>query len=66
MPTSQISECNQERGGFVIALMLLPDAEDDSGLFSIQICNVNPVDQLAEWPSRNIALPGSRFPFVIR
>jgi len=33
---------------------------------SIQIGNVNPVDQLAEWPSRDTALPGSRFPDVIR
>ena len=33
--------------------------------FSIQICNVNPFDQLAAWTSRNTALPGSRFPYVI-
>ena len=25
---------------------------------SIQICNVNPIDQLAEWPSRNTAPAG--------
>ena len=43
-----------------------PMQKTTAASFSIQIGNVNSVDQLAEWPSRNTALPGSRFPYVIR
>ena len=43
-----------------------PMQKTTAASISIQIGNVNPVDQLAEWPSRDTALPGSRFPYVIR